>query len=266
MRRSLALAVLCLLATQSIGAAQSPGDIAAWQALRLTPVGALPPLATPTIEAEVQNGASFALRYGYIAGVSGAAATNNVGATAMLPLGMNSTVSLTGGAFMPTCSGCSAGAMFSAGGDIRLTEMPFGGTGATDGSRITLSLNGELGYARPRGSDNGSTNVWSGMVGVPIGWVSGDRSRDGMRIVPFITPGLGFGTINNATEIVFVNGSGPIGSQTVNTSESGMRFVLGGGLALYNRSSSVAFHVGFQYVSIPNANAQIGVGLVLGGR
>ena len=69
-----------------------------------------------------------------------------------------------------------------------------------------------------------------------------------MRIVPFVTPGFGFGQFT---------GEG---------SPSGSALMLGGGLGIYNRSSSIALSFGFQYLGVRDASTQIGLNLVLGGR
>jgi hypothetical protein len=42
--------------------------------------------------------------------------------------------------------------------------------------------------------------------------------------------------------------------------------MLGGGLGIYNRTSTVAFNVGFQYMAISGATTQFGIALTLGGR
>lgn len=228
-------------------------------ALVLTPPGALAPIATSTIESEVQRGVMLAIRYGYVPAMTGGTATNNVAATALLPIALSSTVSLTGGLFAPSCTGCSAGAMFGAGGDIRVWELPFDGN---NGSRLTFSLNGDVGYARPSG-DFGSGSVWGATVGLPVGWVSGDRTRDEMRIVPFITPAFAFGSIETVGASLILP---PQASQPLPATASGNRFMIGGGLALYNRASTIGFSFGFQYVSIPNSQMQVGAAMTLGGR
>ena len=71
----------------------------------------------------------------------------------------------------------------------------------------------------------------SGTVGLPISLVSGSRVRDEMRIVPFITPGFGFGGIRGGD------------------SPSGSALMLGGGIGIYNRSSSVALSFGISSTS-----------------
>jgi hypothetical protein len=42
--------------------------------------------------------------------------------------------------------------------------------------------------------------------------------------------------------------------------------MIGGGIGIYNRASSVAFSFGFQHVAVRDAGTTIGLGLVLGGR
>jgi len=237
---------LLLAAIPIVAHAQSQGEAVAATALQLTPVGALPPLATSTLQAEVQHGVAFAIRYGYLTSSNGGPNANNGGATAVIPLGLEGTVSLTGGVFSYNCDGCKPGLMLSIGGDRRIGGMVMG-TGS-DGSRIQFAVNGELGYAQPQGASTSDGSVVSGAVGIPISWISGSRARDEMRIIPFVTPGFGFGTFNG------------------NGSPSGSAVMLGGGLGIYNRSNSIQLSLGFQYIAVRDAATQIGLALVLGGR
>lgn len=234
-------AVAGLLVAAPLHAQVSSDDVSAYRALMLTPIGALPPIATSTIVGEVQSGAAFALRYGYYGGGESLSSHNNFGATAILPLGLGSTLSLTGG--VGSGQG-SNGLMLSAGADTRITEMPFG-SGA-DSRRLAIGVNGELGYGKPTGE-----HVIAGAVGLPFSLIPGRMARDAMRIVPWVTPAFGFGNEK------FDN---------FDQTFSGSRFMLGGGLGLYNPASSVAFSVGVQYVSIQNAQLQVGLNVVLGGR
>ena len=239
------LAFLLFFAPQATRA-QSTNDAVARAVLQLTPVGALPPLVTSTLQAEVQREAALALRYGYISASDRGADANNGGVTAIFPVGLVGTISLTAGVFKYTCEECKAGLMLGLGGDRRLGDMVLG-TGS-DGSRIQFALNGELGYGHPQGSDISDGSVISGSVGLPISFISGSRTRDAMRIVPFVTPGFGFGSFT---------GEG---------SSSGSALMFGGGLGIYNRSSSIALSLGFQYIAVREAPTQIGLNLVLGGR
>lgn len=243
--RALSLALLVVLA--STAAAQSAQDLAAYDALLLTPPGALPPIATSTVTGQVQNGAQLAIRYGYVSSNNGAPGFNNIGVTGVLPMGIGTTLSLTGGVSAPTsCSGCSNGLMLGLGGDTRLTEMAMG-TGR-DGSRLTFSLNGELGYGHQPHS-----NELSGAVGVPIALVTGGASTD-MHFVPYVTPGFGFGRTQVDT---------PLGGTS---SESGTRLMIGAGIHLFNPSSNVAFGLGVQHIAISGGQTQVGLSLMLGGH
>jgi len=238
--------VFLVSAIPFVAQAQTEGQAVAAAALQLTPVGALPPLATSTLQAEVQNGVALAIRYGYLSSSGGGPNANNGGATAIIPLGLTGTVSLTGGVFSYNCDGCKPGFMAGIGADRRIGDMVMG-TGR-DGARIQFAVNGELGYGQPQGASTSDGSFVSGAVGIPISWISGSRARDEMRIIPFVTPAFGFGTFNG------------------NGSPSGSAVMLGGGLGIYNRSNTLQLSLGFQYIAVRDAATQIGLALTLGGR
>lgn len=242
------LAFVATFCVSGVSLAQSSGDFAARTALVLTPVGALPPIMTSTIASDAQTNAMVSLRYGYLPSLGDGSSINNAGATLIFPAGLRSTVSLTGGFFAPTCDECNNGLVLGVAGDTRLGDMAFGTR--RERSRITFGFNGELGYARSFHSSSSDGSLVSAAIGLPIGLVSGGRARDAIRVVPFLTPGFGFGAIRQ----------GDSGGNDL----SGTRFMLGGGLGLYSRSSTVALTVGFQYVQFPDADPQIGVALTFG--
>jgi hypothetical protein len=246
MQRTLARCLVFLSGSASILAAQSRNDGAARAALVLTPVGALPPFVTSTIQNDTQNGAALGFRYGYLSGPTEFTNENNFGISAILPFGVGSTVTLTGGFFSLSCDGCDLGLMLGIGADKSLGDMPMSSN--RDAARLHFALNGEFGYAQPDGATFSRGSLMSGMVGVPISLVSGSRARDEMRIVPFITPAFGFGGFR-----------GP-------DARSGSALMLGGGVGIYNRSNSVALSFGFQHVAVENSGTLIGLALVLGGR
>jgi len=239
-------ALLCLFGAAATAAAQSRSDIAAAVSLQFTPIASLPPFATSTIQAEVQHGAALGIRYGYLSRSGEGADANNLGISAILPVGLGASVSLTAGFFALTCNECDPGLMLGLGADRRLGSLVLGS--GRDGSRLQFALNGELGYGQPQGTSLGDGSAMSGMVGLPISLISGSRNRDEMRIVPFVTPGFGFGTISGGD------------------SPSGAALMIGGGVGIYNRSSSLAFNFGFQHVAVRDAGTMVGIGLVLGGR
>lgn len=221
----------------------SLNDLTTYLALVRTPVGGLPPIATSTILGDAQSGVALSLRYGHAGETHGISSLNNFGATAVLPISTASTLSLTAGVSAPS-EGSSA-LMLSIGGDTRLTAMPLSDT--RSGMRLNVGLNGELGYGKPS-----EATLVAGSVGLPISLVGGSGPRDAMRIVPFLTPALTFSSFD-PDDPRFEN-------------ETAVHFMLGGGLGIYNRTSTVAFNVGFQYMAITGATTQFGFALTLGGR
>ena len=244
MQRMLTRAAVLLGAVAALADAQSLNDLAARVALVLTPVGALPPFVTSTIQGEPQNGAALGLRYGYLS--ANRTSDNNAGISALLPFGTGGTVTLTGGFVSPSCRFCDSGLILSIGADKALGDLAMGSS--RESARLRVALNGEFGYGQPHGGTFTSGSVTSGSVGLPISLVSGSRARDEMRIVPFITPGFGFGSIHG------------------DDSPSGSALMLGGGLGIHNRSSTVALSFGFQHVAVEGSGTMIGLALVLGGR
>jgi len=240
--------LMAVAATSPLAAQVSSSDInnaAAYGALLLTPPGAVAPIATSTILDQRQQGVVFAIRYGYVP-TNGAVGFNNLGATAVLPVTPEATVSLTGGTTIPTCSsntvGCSPGLMLGVGGDMRLAAL-----GTAPATRITVSVNGELGYGKPRNVDH----EFSGMVGLPIALLFNGDPTQGLRIVPWITPAFGFGNEQ-------ISSGAP--------SASGQRAMIGGGIALTNGLSNIGASLGVQRIIITNGKTMVGLSITLGGR
>jgi hypothetical protein len=206
-----------------------------------TAVTGLPPIATSTIIGERQNGAEFALRYGNVSGGRLTGSLNNFGATAVLSGGGASSVSLTGGVSSPGRGASSI--MLGIGADTRLSDVPM--SDSRNSMLLRVGLNGEFGYGKP----NHST-LLAGSVGLPLSLISRGGVRDQMRIVPYLTPAFGLGDYD----------------PEFGDSGSGSHFEIGGGIALYNRTSSVALHLGFQNVFVDGGQTEFGIGLVLGGR
>jgi len=255
--RRLALFVCLLL--PAAAAAQSSNELAVFSAGNLTPVAGLPPIMTSSISGRVQRSVQFGMRYGYLAQERreaelprGQVDVNNFAVTAVLPMGLGATVSITGGVSSPTCSDCDPGLMLSLGGDMRLTEFPFGPT--EDAARFTVTVNGEFGFAKPKLPLRILSTAWAGSVGVPIGYLTSGHNG-GMRIVTFVTPALVFGATDFEDNIPGFPGS-----------ESGARFMIGGGVGIFNAKSPIMLNVGAQYIAIENGGAQIGVALIFGGR
>jgi hypothetical protein len=151
-----------------------------------------------------------------------------------------SSVSLTAGASTPSRG--SSALMLGIGGDTRLSDVPM--SDSRNGMLLRVGLNGEFGYSKPSGA-----TLLAGSVGLPLSLIS-RGSRNEMHIVPFLTPAFGFGDFN------------PDGGD----SGSGSKFMLGGGLGIFNPTSSVALNLAFQHVFVDGGQTEFGLGLVLGGR
>ena len=226
--------------------AQSYGDFASYYALMRTAVTGLPPIATSTILGERQNGAEFAVRYGNVSGGELTGSLNNLGASAVFGSDGTSSITLTGGISSPSRG--SSSLFLGIGGDMRLTDVPM--SDSRSATLLRIGLNGEFGYGKPS-----HETLLAGSVGLPFSLIMRGGPRDGMRIVPFLTPAFGFGNFS-PDEL----------PPPFDESGSGSHFVLGGGVAIYNRTSSVALNLGFQNVFVEGGHTEFGLGLILGGR
>jgi hypothetical protein len=264
MRRLLSSAVIALSLAAGSARAQSSTD--AWLALMYTPAAALPPLATSTIAGEVQSGLELALRYGYLSAPSGGIPANAGGATLVVPAGLGRSASVTVGGV--GCHGCRGNLMLGIGGDMRIGERAF--DDGEDGSRIAMSLNGEIGYDHPHGSWFGNGALLSGEIGAPISFIAGTRARTGVRIVPFVTPALGIGSmrVEPGLQAVGITPAGTVITAQGTSAgwETGVRFMFGGGIGVYTAANTFGVDLGFQLVPLGNARPQVGLALTIGGR
>jgi hypothetical protein len=202
--------------------AQSSGDISAYNALVLTPPGALAPvLHMPGPSA---RRTAFDIRYGYFPKYDDQP-MHHVAAGVALPVG-GSTVDFTAGTTF--CDKC--GSRILAGVDL-LSPL------STSALRIALQPAVGFGYV----SGDGKTTALSAALSLPL-WYPIDSS-DGFTFSPFLSPGLGFGHLS-----------------ALGSSESGMRPLLGGGLALGSRSG-LMLHVAFQKVFITGGETLLGMGI-----
>ena len=221
-------------------AAQTASEVSAYTAITLTPAGGLAPMLTNTLIDRAQNGASLALRYGNLAG-GDFNVRNDAGAvTAILPVGLGGTLSLTGGANFSDCDTCDPELMLGVGGDYRLIGSAMGNMASSP--LWTISLDGELGYAKR--FDGTFTSLY---VGVPVALV---QRGQGMQFVPFITPAVAFGKLS--AEGVDIKPASAM--------------MLGGGLGIYNTDSNVIINVGAQHSFMNGARNTIGINVLLGGR
>ena len=86
-------------------------------------------------------------------------------------------------------------------------------------------------------------------------------STHGMRVAPYFTPVFGVGETSSPCPSVPI----PSGS-SMNCDKSGVRWVLGGGIGLWNPESGVAATVGMNQVVLSGARPVFGINVILGGR
>lgn len=229
MSRITAVVVASALTMGSTVSAQSLGDIAAYVALSLTPVGALPLTARSTMFDAEPAPTSFTARYGtqedlHTFGIGGDFRAGGSGRAAVT-LGYN------------TCDGCEG--TFMLGADY-ITPLTRSGTGSeTTRPAFTVSLNPSVGVARLA---EGEVTALAASVGLPLSVAIGEA---GARFAAFVSPGLGFGMLR---------GSGD--------SESGMRPMLGGGVGL--RLGQMTISGSAQKVFIDEGEIQFGFGIAVG--
>ena len=227
-----------------LGAQNSAGELRAFEALRASHVGALTPIMTPAMLHRTLNGAQFGIRYG-LRDESGVR-TQAVAGSVLFGIGLQSSVTGTAGVADADCVDCTPALMLGIGGDMRLYE---GGEVAGGGSSLTVSVSGDLGYAQIR-----PDNAWVLAVGAPITLSLGSGGRDGLRFVPYLTPTFGVGQT-----------SAPCPGFMV-CEQSGTRWVIGGGLGVWNPMSSVSASIGVNQVVLSGAKPVFGVNVTFGGR
>ena len=216
-------------------AAQSVSDAAAYFALISTPQGALPPILSEPMLGRVMRSMDVALRYGHV-GLDGGS-LNSFDVRLGFPMGTRSMFGVNAGYQDVSCRGnCDGHFMLGANAEGRLTSSTVG-SGA-DAAKLTVGLNGEVGL----GKRDDITAVGF-TAGLPVALLAGTPT---LRIAPFLTPGLGVGHAS-------INGDG----------ETGVRFLLGGGVTFESLTSGIGANVGFQKVFINHGKTMFGLSLVL---
>lgn len=236
---SLAAALLCVIAGET--SAQLPADFMSYGPMIGTPIAGLPPIATNTILGLPGNGAAFALRYGRVPSSNLNGNINNVAATASVATGTAATFSFTAGMFSP--SALPRTFMASIGADTRLVDIDAGDSQSA--RLVRLGASGEVGFATPTGS-----KLVAASVGVPVSLIARESQGGDLLVVPFLTPGFGFGA-------TYPNSG---------SSASGAHFMLGGGVAIANHGGNVGLNVGFQHIAVDGGSTQFGAGVVVGVR
>ena len=234
-----ALAVLVVASANATAVhAQDAGDYAAYIALIFTPAGGL----APTPPRAAGSPTAFQLHYGYMSEpfFEPDESTHRFALTADVRAGA-ARVGFTAGYLMNcgggSCASTDRAVMLGASASGTLFSRADGaGSGGTNWS---LGANGSIGYAFPTGeeSDFGMLSV---AAGLPLSLTAGTRGQ----FIPFLVPGVGWGRVSGGGE-----------------SESGVRFLLGGGLGFASKSGALNVSVGAQKVFIEEGATLIGVQL-----
>lgn len=236
-------AVLAAGAHSSKLAAQSESDLAAWNGLMLSPVGALPPTAHDLVDANSARN-ELSVRYGRWRYDLADAIHNNTGVTLSHRLGFASTgVGITGAYLSLSCKACSSWAL--GGVDVQstfwryaLADMPWRSLSASLGVRASI------GGARSLGIGHATAVSAAAAVALGIGFPFIRNSR----LSASVLPGFGFGRIASVDETA-----------------NGTRPTLGGAVA-WMSASGIGVDIGIQRIVIAGGPAQIGLGLSWGLR
>ena len=258
--------LMLLLAALSIGvnaaAAQSADEQAAYAALIYTPVAALPPLP-PVVDSSgrsVGSGVSLLGRLGHMSRDGGSLSLNTFGIGVEVPRG-RMRLGATLAYLTASCNwewqgddDCAGDIMI--GGSVRtlLTSRPLGTNGpppkgrqrskASNESRLLVGFDGSVGYSPRQGE-----TAMAMAAGIP----TAVALRSGtVRIMPFITPGIGYGRLSNVT---YCDCESPAAHGTFS-------LMIGGGLGLEFGTSGIGANVGFQRVLKSSGGAtQLGMGV-----
>lgn len=217
--------------------AQDSSDSAAYHALTQTPAGALGPLFDVSVTGERASAFTVHARYG-IMSFDSHEYTHDFGVTVVLPVG-SAEVSATGGYYWPNCTdnACHSHVMASIGVAQNLVAIPTGR--GVQRASFDVGLTAQLGFANP--SD---TTLVSGAVSLPVSLVPVPR---GLRLVPYVAPGVGVGLI-----------------RPDNGTEAGLQFMFAAGVGMLARGFTA--NVALSRVFLNGGNWLVGVGVSVGGH
>ncbi len=182
--------------------AQSERALVAWNALMLTPIGALPPLAPDVLSrAGAAAPLTVALQYGTWRYNVDDVAHYNAGLTVARRLGSGSTqVLATGMVITPPCSSCSSWAAGSL--EVRSTLLRGAlrrDAGTDPDGRASGALGVRVAAAAARYQGTTYAAARSAAAALAIGGKL--RVTRGIRLTAAVLPGLGFGSLTSEDEV-----------------------------------------------------------------
>ena len=92
-------------------------------------------------------------------------------------------------------------------------------------------------------------------IGAPLTLSFGASREGGMRFAPFVTPGFGIGSTSHGCAVGFGE-----------CQESGTRWMIGGGIGVWNPLTSISASLGIHHVLLDDARPVFGVNVQIGGR
>jgi hypothetical protein len=211
--------------------AQGAGDYAAWIALSFTSTGGLVPL--PTAERMGEGAGALSIRYGQFS-FDDDDAFHNVALSGDFRAGAGR-FGLTGGAMI--CAGCDPLILVGADWTAPLTQS------VSEAGTFAVGLTTAAGLGIPTEDADGI--LVSASLGLPLSMIAGNA--DGVRVIPFVTPAVGFGAL------------------TGDNGDSGIRPMLGGGVGIV-AANGFGISAGFQKVFIDEGETVIGLAITLGRR
>ena len=256
------LAVGALVIAARVGAAQTdPDHQSAYRALIYTPVAGLPPLPPNADSLGNKSGISLIGRLGHMTRNGGLSLTS-YGVGVEVPKGrtrLGATI-----AYMSASCGWEWEGSTDCAGDIMLggnmrtwiTTRPLNGSeppqkgkrSASNESKLLVGFEGSAGYSPRQGR---SALAVAAELPTALALQSGT-----VRIMPFITPGIGYGRLGN----VSYSDDEPL------TSHGAIVPMIGGGLGLEFGTSGVGANVGFQRVlKGEGGTKQLGIGMTWNG-
>jgi hypothetical protein len=231
------LVLMAMVAAVRAAHAQSEGAAVAYVALLFTPTGGVSPVAKQWMLSDPRTGIGADVQWGHISGNGASFNTVTGGVTIPFAAG-RADIGLSTGYFKPSCDAGSCDGNLVAGGVVegRLLQS------RVQSATFALGVSGRVGFAKPSGE-----TVWSAAGGMPLSLAIGNRA--GLQVVPFVTPGFGWGR---------ASGGG--------NSVSGTRLMIGGGVGVLSSSSGLGFNVGAQKVFINGGKPVFGAGFSWSGH
>ena len=208
------------------------GSAASYIALVSTPTAGVPQGVKQWMLADPAHGIGVETQWGHVSGNGGSLDTFLSGVTLPLAEG-RADVELSAGYLQASCNQGDCAQFAVALGVLEGRVLQSQAENAT----FVLGLSGRIGFAKP--SDG---TAWSASASVPLSMAVG--SLTGVQIVPFVSPGFGWGRISEGSD-----------------SESGTRFMLGGGIGIVTSDSGLGFTLGAQKVFIDGGKLALGLGV-----